>query len=167
MKDQTTNSADLSKINPETVLAYGQNFTFHVDDQSRNNLVLEVEDSELRSSTMRIPIDVWHAIHQCGLLVFSLSPVSDEHLRAMSVATVETRKNMIRAVNRFPKDDSSPGDVFQSLGSADDPDEAQAQRMFEMLDRRRAAERSLLERAQKHVVMRTLSNINLGIWDFD
>jgi hypothetical protein len=56
---------------------------------------------------------------------------------------------------------------FAELGGSEDPEEVQAQRAMEMLERRRAWELGLLERARKHVVMRTLSNVNPAIWDFE
>jgi hypothetical protein len=101
MKDQTKSGPDISKINPETVLAYGDNFMLRVDDQSRNHLLLDVEDPESGWSTMRIPVDVWHAVHQCGVRLFPLTHSSDEYLRDMSVATVKARKEMFRAGKKY------------------------------------------------------------------
>jgi hypothetical protein len=169
MKDQTKSGPDISEINPEKVLAYGDNFIFRVDDQNRHYLLLEVEDSDsdLGSSAVRIPMDVWHAIHQCGVHLFPLVHSTDDHLRNMGAAAVQTRKHMRRVVRRLPEDVSGQLDGFDQLGSVDDADEVQVQRVIEMLGRRRAAERELLERAQRHVVIRTLSNVKLGVWDFE
>jgi hypothetical protein len=167
MKDQTKSEPDISKINPETVLAYGENFMLRVDDQSRNYVLLDVDDPDSGWSSMRIPLDVWHSIHQCGVRLFTLSHSSDEHLRDMSVATVQARKEMFRAAKQIPKAMLANLVGFAVLGSSDDPDDVQVRRGIEILERRRAWERGLLERARKHVVMRTLSNVNPGIWDFE
>jgi hypothetical protein len=110
---------------------------------------------------------VWHAIHQCGLRLFTLSHSSDAHLRDMSVVTVQARKAMYRNAKQIPNLMLTALDGFAPLGSADDPDEVQVQRAIAMLERRRAWEQGLLERAHKHVVMRTLSNVNPGIWDYE
>jgi hypothetical protein len=167
MKDQTTNRPDVSKINPETILAYGEHFIFRVDDQSRDYLFLDVEDPISGSSSVRIPMHVWHAIQSCGVRLFTLSHSSDDHLRDMSVVTVQARKAMYRNAKQIPSLMLTALDGFAPLGSADDPDEVQVQRAIKMLERRRAWEQGLLERAHKHVVMRTLSNVNPGIWDYE
>jgi hypothetical protein len=161
MKDQTKSGPDMSKINPETVMAYGDNFIFRVDDQSRDHLILEVEDSDSGSSTVRIPLSVWQAIHQCGTKNLTLINVSDAHLRHMSKTMVNTRKAIRQSADEMPDWKLTHLGGFEAYGSEDEPEAVQIQLGFDTLKHLRAWEQAVNEQAAQYRVLRSVSSVTL------
>jgi hypothetical protein len=157
-------SQKVPSIDPDTVLAFGENFRLRYDKGDNQHLVLELNDSNLGPIHVRIPLDVWQVIHQCGNRVLTLVETSDEHIQRMSESLVAARTELLR----LGQQQSSTWILtnlggFEAFGPEDAPAEVQRQTGIASYKRARSWEQGIHERAKQHSVRRTVSSIDFGL----
>jgi hypothetical protein len=146
-------------IDPESVLAYGENFILYYDQNDRNHLLLEIDDIDSGPSLMRIPIDVWQVIHQCGTKILPFASISDDLLRDMSLGMVAARKEIRHSADLMPNWKLNHLGGFEAFGSEEDPEEQQVQFGIAAYKRLRDWEQAIHERARRHRIVRTVSSV--------
>jgi hypothetical protein len=153
-------------VDPDTVLAFGENFVFRYEKQDNQHLLLGLNDPEFGPVQVRIPLDVWHVIHQCGVRDLRLAETTDEHVEKLSESLVGARLALLHLGHK-----QSPNWVFTKLGGfeafgpEDAPEEVQRQTGIASYTRVRAWERGIQERAKQHSIRRTVSSIDFGLFN--